>query len=190
MSKLSEHPSVKRFRERGETSQPGKPPTVDARELRDICLDAGADESDVVDRDGPEDAGERDDILRFFPQTRSLISFVVRMNREPIHSPARSVANVEFHRTGEHVNETGRKIVAALEAKGIRAINPAMGFPMEMAQVGAGKIWVISHKPVAVAACASPKSDGDTVGSITQSIKYVGSALVFVLNLGLFDFSF
>src|SRR5262245_21100706 len=74
------------------------------------------------------------------------------MNREPIHNPARSVANVEYHRTGEHVNETARKIVATLEAKGIRAINPAMGFPMEMAQVGAGKLWVISHKPLAVAA--------------------------------------
>jgi len=120
--------------------------------LRDICIEAGADDVGFVDRDRPELAGERDDILRFFPQTRSLISFVVRMNREPIHNPARSVANVEFHRTGEHVNETARKIVAALEAKGIRAINPAMGFPMEMAQVGAGKLWVISHKPVAVAA--------------------------------------
>ena len=88
----------------------------------------------------------------FFPQTKSLISFVLRMNREPIHNPARSVANVEFHHTGEHVNETAHRIVAALEERGIRAINPAMGFPMEMANAGAGKIWVVSHKPVAVAA--------------------------------------
>jgi hypothetical protein len=38
--------------------------------------------------------------------------------------------------------------------------------------------------------CASPKSVGSTVESRTQPGKYVGSALVFVLNLGLFDFSF
>ncbi len=81
-----------------------------------------------------------------------MISFVLRMNREPIHNPARSVANVEFHHTGERVETTAHHIVAALESKGIRAINPAMGFPQEMALVGAGKLWVVSHKPVAVAA--------------------------------------
>jgi Fe-S-cluster-containing hydrogenase component 2 len=73
------------------------------------------------------------------------------MNREPIRSPARSVANVEFHHTGDHVNETAHRIVAALERRGVRAINPAMGFPMEMDRFP-GKTWVVSHKPVAVAA--------------------------------------
>ena len=74
------------------------------------------------------------------------------MNREPIRSPARSVANLEFHHTGDHVNEVARKIVATLERQGVRALNPAMGFPMEMDRFPGGKIWVVSHKPVAVAA--------------------------------------
>ena len=73
------------------------------------------------------------------------------MNREPIRSPARSVANLEFHHTGERTNEVASAIVAALEAEGIRAVNPSMGFPMEMDRFP-GKIWVVSHKPVAVAA--------------------------------------
>jgi Fe-S-cluster-containing hydrogenase component 2 len=74
------------------------------------------------------------------------------MNREPIHNPARSVANVEFHHSGERVNEIAHRVVAQFEAKGIRAVNPAMGFPMEVVNVGAGKIWIVSHKTVAVAA--------------------------------------
>jgi Fe-S-cluster-containing hydrogenase component 2 len=152
MTQLSEHPSVKRFRDRAAASAMGPPPMLDAQELRDLCLAAGADDVGFVDVDRPELANQRDDIRQFFPQTKSLISFVLRMNREPIHNPARSVANVEFHQTGEHVNETAHRIVAALEARGMRAINPAMGFPMEMANAGAGKIWVVSHKPVAVAA--------------------------------------
>ena len=152
MAQLSEHPSVKRFRDRAATWSAGPPPMLDAQELRDICLEAGADDVGFVDFDRPELADQRNDILHFFPHTKSLISFVLRMNREPIHNPARSVANVEFHQTGERVNETSHRIVAALEARGIRAINPAMGFPMEMANAGAGKIWVVSHKPVAVAA--------------------------------------
>jgi ferredoxin len=77
---------------------------------------------------------------------------VLRMNRQNIRTPARSVANLEFHHTGEEVNEVARRIVAALELSGVRAANgAAMGFPMEMDR-WPGKVWVISHKPVAVAA--------------------------------------
>jgi len=47
--------------------------------------------------------------------------------------------------------EVARKIIAELQRQGIRAINPAMGFPMEMDRFP-GTIWVVSHKPVAVAA--------------------------------------
>jgi ferredoxin len=74
------------------------------------------------------------------------------MNREPIRSPARSVANLEFHHTGDHVNDVARKVVATLEEQGVRALNPAMGFPMEMDRFPGGKVWIVSHKPVAVAA--------------------------------------
>ena len=73
------------------------------------------------------------------------------MNREPIRSPARSVANLEFHHTGDQVNDVARNIVKQLEAHGIRALNPAMGFPMDMDHFP-GKTWVVSHKTVAVAA--------------------------------------
>src|SRR4029079_6472782 len=104
------------------------------------------------------------DILRAFPPTKTLLAFVCRMNREPIRSPARSVAHLEFHPTGAHAttdappvgggraNEAARQVGAALERQGVRALNPAMGFPMEMDRFSSGKIWVVSHKPVAVAA--------------------------------------
>jgi ferredoxin len=152
MTLLSEHPTVKRFQERSEAATVGTPPpSFDAEWLRQLCLVAGADDVGFVEVDRPELAGQRDDILSFFPRTRVLISFVCRMNREPIRRTARSVANVEFHQTGEHVNETAHRIVAALEGRGVRAVNPAMGFPMEMDRFGS-KAWVISHKPVAVAA--------------------------------------
>ena len=150
MSQLAEHPSVKRFNDRGPSVNP--PSTLDARELRQLCLDLGADDVGFVEVDRPEVGSERNDILSFFPHAQSLISFVVRMNREPIHNPARSVANVEFEQAGERVNHVAHSIVAALEAKGIRAINPAMGFPMEVARGTGTKLWVVSHKTVAVAA--------------------------------------
>ncbi len=152
MTQLSEHPSVKRFRERSAIERHEPVSILDAEELRKICLEAGADDVGFVEVDRPELAKERGDILRFFPHTKALISFVLRMNRGPIQNSARSVANVEFHQSGDRVNETAHRIVAVLEERGIRAVNPAMGFPMEMVNVGSGKLWVVSHKPVAVAA--------------------------------------
>src|SRR4029450_817546 len=150
MAQLSEHPSVKRFHERAPPA--AAPQTLDARELRQLCLELGADDGGFVEGDRPELASERNDILSFFSHAKSLISFVVRLNREPIHNPARSVANVEFEQTGERVNHVAHSIVAALEAKGIRAINPAMGFPMEVARGTGTRLWVVSHKTVAGAA--------------------------------------
>src|SRR5499426_4213522 len=152
MVALSEHPTVKWFRERVEAAtEQAASPSLNAEWLRRLCLEAGADDVGFIEIDRPDLADQRDDILSFFPQIKTLISFVLRMNREPIRSTARSIANLEFHHTGDHVNETARRIVSALEQRGIRAFNPAMGFPMEMDRFP-GKTWVVSHKPVAVAA--------------------------------------
>ena len=152
MGQLTEHPTVKRFHDRTSVlAERGAPSTLDAGWLRTLCLEAGADDVGFVEIDRPEIADQRDDILAAFPRTKTLVSFVCRMNREPIRSAARSVANLEFHHGGDHVNEVARTIVAALEQRGVRALNPAMGFPMEMDRFP-GKVWVVSHKPVAVAA--------------------------------------
>jgi len=149
---LAQHPTVKRFYE-STTVLPdaGSSSTLDAEWLRKLCLEAGADNVGFVEIDRPEIADQRHDILAVFPHTKTLVSFVCRMNREPVRSSARSVANLEFHHAGDHVNEVARKVVAALQRKGVRALNPAMGFPMEMDR-WPRKPWVISHKPVAVAA--------------------------------------
>lgn len=70
--------------------------------------------------------------------------------RENIRTPARSIANLEFHHTTDETNEVARKIVSTLERIGVRAMNGgAAGFPMEADRWGAK---IVSHKPVAVAA--------------------------------------
>src|SRR5262249_911270 len=125
---LEEHPSVRRFRERTRPDKSEPPKPLDSPCLRQLCLAFGADDGGPVEISRPALDGQRVDILRYFPHTKTLLSFVCRMNREPIRSPARSVANLEFHHTGDHVNEVARKVVAALEREGVRAMNPAMGF--------------------------------------------------------------
>jgi ferredoxin len=148
--KLEDHPTVIKMRR----SMPGPPaPThLDAQWLRRVVLDAGAHDAGFVEIDRAELSEERQYIEAIFPAARTLISFVARMNRDPVRSPARSLANVEFHHAGERVNEIARIVVSELQSLGVRAVNPAMGFPMEMARFPDGRIWTVAHKTVAEAA--------------------------------------
>lgn len=151
MSKQEEHPTVIQVRRRMAGEIATAPTQVDADWLRQLCLDAGADDVGFVEIDRPEIADQREEILAVFPATKTLISLVVRMNREPVRSPARSVANLEFHKTGERTDEIARHVVTVLQDRGIRALNPAMAFPMEMTRYP-GKAWLVSHKPITEAA--------------------------------------
>src|SRR5947209_5183915 len=153
MAQLEEHPTVKHFREkRADQTLLSEAQPLDAAWLRQLCLDAGADDVGFVEADRPEIADQKSEMQSVFPRTKTFISFVCRMNRENIRTPARSISNLEFHHTTDETNEVARRIVSALEEVGIGAINGgAVGFPMEADRWGS-KMWVISHKPVAVAA--------------------------------------
>ncbi len=64
-----------------------------------LRLQEGTDDVGFVEVDRPEIADQRADIDWVFPETRTLISIVRRMNRENVRTPARSIANLEFHHT-------------------------------------------------------------------------------------------
>ncbi len=143
------HPGVRRALEaRGEAVRP--PAVLDAERLREVCLDCGADDVGFVSLDRPELDDQRADILYAFPPAPSVVVFVIRMNREPVRSPARSLANTEFHHVGDQVTATSHEIARRLEAIGVRALNEPVAFPME--QDRWPKPWIIALKPMAVAA--------------------------------------
>ncbi len=152
--RLEEHPTVKRQRPQQGKTEPNAGAGVDlnAVALRRLALDCGAIDAGLVEISRPGLAPQREEILRNYPWTRTLLSYVVRMAREPVRGAPRSVANLEFHRAGHEIDEIGAAIVARLEDGGIRAVNPSMGFPMEMYHAPSHAPWVISHKPIAVEA--------------------------------------
>ena len=126
MTKLDDHPSVVRFR----NPSPAPAPAVSTpRGCGESAWTPGPTTSGFVEIDRPALDDQRADILGLYPWTKALLSFVCRMNREPIRSPARSVANLEFHHTGDHVNEVARKVVAALESRGRPGGQPGDGLP-------------------------------------------------------------
>src|SRR5437868_10707764 len=109
MAQLEEHPTVKHFREkRADRTDLSQAEPLDAAWLLQLCLDAGADDVGFVEAGRATLTGESPHIQRAFPHTRALISFVLRMNRDNVRSPARSIANSEFHHTGDEVNDVAR----------------------------------------------------------------------------------
>ena len=125
--------------------------TLNAAWLRELVLNAGADDVGFVSIDRPELDDQREDLLKLFPAVRTLIPYVVQMNRENTRAPFRSIANHEFHSTGDDVDDVGRRVAAALTERGIRAMNPPLAFPMEANRFPDQKTWVISYKPIAAA---------------------------------------
>ncbi len=133
----------------GSAQKISPPVAVTRDELVAMALEAGADDAAVVAvARVPSESRHVEDAL---PGATSLLSFVVRMNRGNLQSVARGAANLEFHQAGDVVNQAGRKIAARLERMGHRAFYGPMGFPNEMDNFP-GRIWSISHKPVAEAA--------------------------------------
>jgi ferredoxin len=153
MGLSEQHRTIKGFRDRQAAGMIAPPPKVlDAEWLRQMCMDAGADDVGFVEASHADIAGQKSDISLLLPGTKTLISLLCRMNRDNVRPPARSVANVEFHHGTDRINDVAQKVVSALEQRQIRAVNGgAAGFPMEADRWGS-KMWLISHKPVAVAA--------------------------------------
>jgi len=131
------------------TPQPSK--RIAAETLRTICLDAGASAAGFVEIGREALAHEKDDILRAYPRTKTLVPVIFAMNPENIRSLARQVSSAEFHTCGEELSSISRTVVKRLNALGIRALMTNQDFPMDMGRFP-GKIWDVSHKLVAVEA--------------------------------------
>lgn len=122
-----------------------------AAAIKKVCLDAGADDVGLVDLDRESLQKEREGILHVYPLTRSIIAISITNNRENIQSPARYVANEEFHHTGDRTSSISREILRRLNQLGIRGVVVNRGWPMAMDRYP-GKIWDVSHKIMAVEA--------------------------------------
>src|SRR5207244_13055643 len=133
-----------------EAAAPG-PAALSAAKLRQIALDAGADDVAFVSIDAEMLASERPHAEAALPGVRSYIAFCVRQNRANMRAVQRSLMNVDVHATTEEVDHVGRKLSLALQDIGVAAVYPPAGFPMEQADFPV-RPWVIAHKEVAEAA--------------------------------------
>jgi ferredoxin len=125
---------------------------VEASWLRELCLQAGADDVGFVDIGRAALVAENDNARRLFPAVRALISLVGISNRDAIRSTSRATANHAWHQAGDKLDSAAARICEQLAASGVRAVSTNMGFPMDV-QAPPGQIsWAIAHKIVAVEA--------------------------------------
>ncbi|MDD9947668.1 MAG: 4Fe-4S binding protein [Myxococcales bacterium] len=147
---VRQHPTVVKIKKRlGQVPQ--SPPVLEADWLRRTCLDLGADDVGFVEIGRQELSDERPFVEAALPGVQTLISFVIRTNPDAIRSPKRSVSNQEFQASDDEITAVGRRICESLSERGARAINTALGFPMELNDYPR-RTWVVGHKTVAVAA--------------------------------------
>jgi epoxyqueuosine reductase QueG len=123
--------------------------TFPAEVIRQICLEAGADEVGLVEIGRPELAQERQGILQLYPATQTIISLSRAMNRENVQSLARPLYNSVVRGTEEELFRISGEIMRHLNGQDIRGVilNPA--FPMDMNR-WPDKTWDVSHKTMAV----------------------------------------
>ena len=94
MHTLKEHPAVVKFWEKNNSGiKPVQNAKLEAKWLRTLCFDAGADDVGFVEIDRKEIAGQQADILADLPNTKSIIMLAFRMNRQNIRTPASSIGN-------------------------------------------------------------------------------------------------
>jgi ferredoxin len=157
--KLRDHPTAQKYLRDKEAAAAGRVSNgahapraiLSAAKLRQIALDAGADDVAFVSVDAELISTEKAYAERVLTGVRSYIAYCVRQNRANMRSVQRSVMSLDFHATTEEVDHVGRKIALALQDMGVAAVHPPAAFPMEQMEFPVRQ-WVISHKEVAEAA--------------------------------------
>lgn len=147
-----DHPTVRWFynSSKGSDSKEG-PKILQAEQLRELCLQAGAEDIGFIEIDRSEIAEQKARILEALPATKTIVSLVFRVNREALRTPFHSLTSLEFRHVWGHANGSARNIVAKLEEMGIPALNLSAGFPYE-AEQWPGMMHFVSDKPIAVEA--------------------------------------
>ncbi|TAN47634.1 MAG: 4Fe-4S ferredoxin [Rhodospirillales bacterium] len=124
---------------------------LDHAALRDLCRQAGADDTGFVEVERETLAFQRESFLEAVPWARSFIVVVRRLNKHTIRVPWRSVSGAEFTEGANDIKAILRRIEQKLDAGGVRAVGVSGFFPMEFGRLP-NFPWVVSLKDLAQAA--------------------------------------
>jgi epoxyqueuosine reductase QueG len=124
---------------------------VGLAELKRVVA-AWCDDVGVISIDDPALDHERAEIRYVYPHARSLVCLIAEENKAAMQSRYLPSANNELYRCEERLWEMGRRTVKYINTLGGEGLTTTIGWPMEVGQRWADKIWPLSHKLVAQAA--------------------------------------
>ena len=128
------------------------PKPLDAAELRQLCLDAGADDVGFVEVDRAAVAEEAPHARRLFAPARTYVVLVRTTNPDAVRSPSRAVANVAWKANHERLVDAAATVVTQLTDRGVRGVSVPIGFPMDPPHEPGARPWELAVKPIAVEA--------------------------------------
>src|SRR4030095_12325682 len=111
-----------------------------------------ADDVGVISIDDPAIAHERDEILYIYPHAHSLVCLIGEENKAAMQSRYLPSANHALYSCEDRIFHMGHGTVKLLNALGGEGRTTTIGWPQEVSQRWADKIWPLSHKLVAHAA--------------------------------------
>jgi ferredoxin len=124
---------------------------VSAAEFKQTVA-AFADDVGLVAVEHPALAHELDEIRWVYPHAKTLVCLIAEENKAAMQSRFLPTANHELYTCEERVFEMGRRTIRYLNTLGGEGLTTTVGWPQEVSQRWADKIWPLSHKLVAQAA--------------------------------------
>jgi epoxyqueuosine reductase QueG/putative sterol carrier protein len=111
-----------------------------------------ADDAGVVSVDHPALAHELAEIRYVYPHARSLVVLIGEENKAAMQSRYLPAANHELYECEERLFRWGHATIRYIRSLGGAGLTTTIGWPQEVSQRWADKIWPLSHKLVAQAA--------------------------------------
>jgi epoxyqueuosine reductase QueG/putative sterol carrier protein len=116
------------------------------------AVGAWADDVGVISIDDPAIAHEIDEIRYVYPHARSLVCLIGEENKPSMQSRYLPTANHELYSCEERIFDMGHRTISYIRSLGGESLTTTIGWPQEVSQRWADKIWPLSHKLVAQAA--------------------------------------
>lgn len=127
------------------------PAPVSKEVFKQRVLGLGVDVG-VIRADDPALAHELAELRTVYPHANTLVCLVSELNRPSMQSRYLPSANHELYMGEEAVFQASRSAIRYIRSLGGEGVSTTVGWPQEVSQRWADKLWPLSHKLVAQAA--------------------------------------
>ena len=103
---------------------------IDSVQLKELCRKHGADDVGIVEIGRPALSDQSNDILYAFPQAKTLVCMVRRINPESIRTPVSYIKDTEFNYQRREIIAISRQILSDLDLEGVKGVAECGNFPI------------------------------------------------------------